>query len=334
MALPTMMEDLLKRDAYPYPTDEIKLIQTHISFVILTDIFVYKIKKPVNFGFLDFTTPEKRRFYCRQELDLNRRLSPDIYLEVLEIRKKEGRYRYDMDGEVTDYAVKMRRLPDDRMMINLVKAGRIDGILLDNIAKFIADFHLRAETDDTISSYGSPALLRKNISENFEQTKKYIGITISGSDYHVIKDFSADFISNNEKLLSKRAAEGKIRDCHGDMHMDHVYITDKVHIIDCIEFNHRFRYSDVTADIAFLAMDLDFYGEKTLSRSLINSYIKYSGDTEIKMLICFYKCYLAYVRGKVNSFELDDPNLSPEMMEDVKKRSEKYFKLALEYARS
>jgi len=332
MTLPLMIKDLLSPKAYSYPTAEIRLIQTHISFVIITDRFVYKIKKPVDFGFLDFTTLDKRRFYCQQELDLNRRLSPDIYLEVIDVRKKRGRYFYDMEGEIVDFAVKMRRLPDDRMMVNLLKKGQLDVGMLDDIALFIYGFHSGAATDGAISSYGKPEFLQNNIEENFMQTKKYVGITLSQDDYDKISRFSIDFIDTNAALLAKRVAEGRIRDCHGDMHVDHVYITDKVHIIDCIEFNNRFRYSDVTADIAFLAMDLDFYGESALSDALAGSYIKYSGDGEVRELLPFYKCYLAYVRGKVNSFELDDPNISAKSRAEVKRTAKKYFKLALGYA--
>lgn len=328
-----MIKDLMKPEAYPEPHGEIHLLQTHISFIILTEKYVYKIKKPVNFGFLDFTTLDKRRFYCQQELDLNRRLSPEVYLDLIDIRKKRGHFIYDEDGEVVDYAVKMKRLPDEAMMTSLLKEGKVNSKVVEKISRVIAEFHSNARMDSVITSYGSPEVIKRNVEENFSQTEKYIGETISGEDYGIIKEYSKNFMKENESLLLNRIGRGRIRDCHGDIHMEHVYlINDNVYIIDCIEFNERFRYSDVAADIAFLAMDLDFHAASELSEALVNEYIHYSGDPEIAKLIDFYKCYRAYVRGKVDSFELDDPNLEDDEKEKIRGAALNYFRLAASYA--
>ena len=332
MSLPLMISDLMKTSAYPEPPGQVELIQTHISFIILTDSHVYKIKKPVNLGFLDFSTIEKRHFYCLQELELNRRLSPDIYLGLLEIRKKDGHFFYDGKGELADYAIKMKRIPEDLMMLNLLKDGAVDLQMLENVAGTIAGFHEGAQRGGAIAAFGRPEVIKENIKENFLQTEKYIGKTVSRERYNAIKEYALSFIKNNESLFKKRMNEGKIRDCHGDIHMEHVCIADKIYIYDCIEFNDRFRYGDVASDIAFLAMDLDFHEEKKLSDGFVESYIRASGDEEIMLLIDFYKCYRACVRAKVDSFELDDPSLSEEEKEEAGRIARQYFDLAFCYA--
>ncbi|MBE9537319.1 MAG: phosphotransferase [Proteobacteria bacterium] len=333
MSLPLMIKELLNPDRYPEPTTSVELSQTHISFVLLTDHYVYKIKKPVDFGFLDFTSIDKRRFYCQQEVELNRRLAPEVYIDVVPVRERDACFYFGGEGELADYAVKMRRLPDDRMMIKLLKAGKVDEAMLVKIAEKIAVFHSIAKTDPIITACGSAAVVRKNVEENFSQTAKYLGNTVSAADFDRIKRYSETFLEDNKELLLKRMTEGRIRDCHGDLHMDHLYIMDKVYIIDCIEFNERFRYTDVAADIAFLAMDLDYYGEYELSDSFVRHYIEVSGDNEIMEVIDFYKCYRACVRAKVDSFELDDPNLEPAEKDEMRQAASKYFKLAARYAK-
>lgn len=332
MSLPLMISDLISASVNLESSHQVELIQTHISFIILTDSYVYKIKKPVNLGFLDFSTIEKRHFYCLQELELNRRLSPDIYLGLLEIRKKEGHFFYDGEGELIDYAIKMKRIPEDLMMLNLLKDGAVDLQMVGNVARTIADFHEGAQRGEAIAAFGRPEMIKENIKENFLQTEKYIGKTVSHEKYYAIQEYALDFINQNSSLFKKRIDEGKIRDCHGDIHMEHVCITDKIYIYDCIEFNDRFRYGDVASDIAFLAMDLDFHEEKKLSNGFVESYIRASGDEEIMLLIDFYKCYRACVRAKVDSFELDDPSLSEEEKEEAGRIASQYFDLAFSYA--
>lgn len=332
MALPVMIKNLLRREAYSESPSEVRLVQTHISYVIITDRFVYKIKKPVNFGFLDFTSLGKRHFYCRRELELNRRLSPDIYLDVVEIRKRGSEFHYNGKGTVADYAVKMKRLPEERLMLDLLKKGKIDNNMIDRVAATIADFHNSARTNTIIAGYGETDVIKKNMEENFTQTVKYIDKTISKDSYERIKRYAENFIIEKADLLLHRMKEGKIKDCHGDIHMEHVCIADKIYIYDCIEFNDRFRYGDVASDMAFLAMDLDFHGKPDLSRRFAESYAEAADDRDIDELVNFYKCYRAYIRGKVDSFEIDDRNLSVEEKEEAMTKARRYFDLALEYA--
>jgi aminoglycoside phosphotransferase family enzyme len=327
-----VVEALMKPEAYDEKPGQIELAQTHISFVFLTRNFVYKVKKAVDLGFLDFTTLEKRRFFCEKELELNRRLCGDMYLEVVPINRSNI-IKIKGEGETVEYAVKMKRMPQERMMSKLLEENKVDTKLIDRIAKIIADFHSKAETNRRISEFGSLALIETNWKENFEQTEEFFGKTISIKDFKLIREKVEDFMKRNVPLFEKRMTEGRVRDCHGDIHSGNIFVTDGIYIFDAIEFNERFRYSDVASDIAFLAMDLDFKERTDLSDFFVERYIKYSGDQELAKLLPFYKCYRAYVRGKVTSFKLEDPNVGREEKSVALKEAKAYFKLASTYAK-
>lgn len=311
-----------------------------MSFIFLTGEYVYKIKKPVNLGYLDYTTLEKRHFFCHQELELNRRLCPDAYLAVVPIVEEKGEIHIEGQGQAIEYAVKMKQLPQDRMMDVLLPRGRVTLEMVARVAERLASFHQKAETNQKIAAFGKLDVIHQNTNENFAQTEKYIGLTIPKAKYERIKDYTDSFINSNASLFDKRVREGRIRDCHGDLHAAHVCFTDdtrlpspggQVCIYDCIEFNDRFRYSDVASEIAFLAMDLDRYQQAGLSRHLVNTYVGLSHDDELLKLLDFYKCYRAYVRGKVESFKLDDPYIPEEEKAKVLTAARSYFKLAESY---
>jgi aminoglycoside phosphotransferase family enzyme len=328
-----VVEALLKPEAYDEEPGQIELTQTHISFVFLTRDFVYKVKKAVNFGFLDFTTLEKRRFFCEKELELNRRLCGDMYIEVVSINR-EDIIKIRGEGEAVEYAVKMKRIPQEKMMSALLEKNEIDKELIDRIAKIIAEFHSKAETNRRISKFGSLAIIETNWKENFEQTSEFIGKTISAETFELILERINDFMKNNVAFFEKRMAEDRVRDCHGDIHSDNIFVADRIYIFDAIEFNERFRYSDVAADIAFLAMDLDFKERPDLSNFFVEKCVKYSGDKELMRLLPFYKCYRAYVRGKVTSFILNDASVGDEEKSAAAKEANAYFKLAFTYAKT
>jgi aminoglycoside phosphotransferase family enzyme len=321
-----------------------------MSFIFLAGEYVYKIKKPVNLGYLDYTTLEKRHFFCRQELELNRRLCSDAYLAVVSIVEEKGELRIEGQGKAIEYAVKMRQLPQDRMMDVLLPQGQVTQEMVARVAEKLMSFHQRAETNPEIAAFGRLDVIRHNCDENFAQTEKYIGISITAEEYQNIRNYTNNFIDGNASLFDKRVREGKIRDCHGDLHAAHVCFTGdtrpparrmtpagepspggQVCIYDCIEFNDRFRYSDVASEIAFLAMDLDRYQQGGLSRHLVNTYVELSHDEELLKLLNFYKCYRAYVRGKVESFKLDDPYIPEEEKAKVFTAAQSYFQLAESY---
>ncbi len=316
--------------AYDEVVDKVSLVQTHISFVFLAGDFVYKMKKAVNFGFLDFTTLEKRKYYCEREVELNRRLCGDMYIGVVTINRSNI-IKIKGEGGVVEYAVKMRRIPEENMMNNLLDRGEVNEELIDKIADIIARFHSRAETNERISSFGSIDVIKSNWEENFEQTREFINRTISFREFKQLQDKTKSFMAQHEHLFNQRVRNKRIRDCHGDIHTSNIFVSDRIYIFDAIEFNERFRYSDVAADLAFLAMDLDFKGRSDLSTLLVDRYKMYSRDREFSELLPFYKCYRAYVRGKVTSFMLNDPNIDSNKRSEIVETAKRYFKLALTY---
>ena len=336
--LPSTVRALLKSQAYPHKPQKIELVQTRISLILLTGKYVYKIKKPVNLGYLDYTTLEKRHFFCHQELELNRRLCPGAYLAVVPItmslrgtKRRSNLLRIEGQGKAIEYAVKMKQLPQDRMMDVLLPRGQVTREMVARVAEKLMVFHQKAETNRKIAAFGRLDVIRQNTDENFAQTEKYIGTSIAPAEYSRIKSYTDDFMQSNATVFDKRVKEGKIRDCHGDLHAAHVCFTDDICIYDCIEFNDRFRYSDVASEIAFLAMDLDRYQQAGLSRHLVNTYVGLGHDEEFLKLLNFYKCYRAYVRGKVESFKLDDPYIPEEEKAKVLTAAQSYFELAESY---
>lgn len=327
-----LIQDFLEPGLYPEETKGVDLVQTHISLVFITDDYVYKIKKPVDFGFLDFTNLEKREYYCHQEVKLNQRLSKDIYLGVLPIRFEGKHHRLGgKSGDIVEYAVKMKRIPEDRLMKTLFKGHELNDDHLREIAGTLAEFHKRAQGSSEIDRFGSPQVFRVNTDENFEQTRKYIGRTIEKEAYESLRRWTSAFYRDHEGLFQDRIDAGMIRDCHGDLHMEHVCLIDPLAIIDCIEFNDRFRFSDILADMAFLIMDLEFWGGKRHAQRLWAIYAPLSNNEGKEDLLAFYKVYRAYVRGKVISFQVDDDRITSEEKDLAVETARKYFELARFY---
>jgi aminoglycoside phosphotransferase family enzyme len=329
--LPSMIRALLESRAYPHKPPRIELVQTQMSFIFLAGEYAYKVKKPVNLGYLDYTTLEKRHFFCLQELELNRRLCAAAYLEVVPISEESGAFHVEGQGEPKEYAVKMKQLPKERMLDRLLVRGQVTPEMVAKVAEKLASFHRKAETNPEIGAFGRLEVIRGNCDENFSQTEKYVGASISAEQYQRIKGYTDSFIEENAPLFDKRAKSGRIRDCHGDLHAAHVCFADHICIYDCIEFNDRFRYCDVASELAFLAMDLDRYREAGLSQCLVNTYVESSRDEELMKLLNFYKGYRAYVRGKVESFKLDDPYIPREEKSSVLDVARGYFGLAQSY---
>jgi len=332
--LPDMIQALLKPEIYPEATEGVELEQTQMSFVFLTDNYAYKVKKPVNLGYLDYTTLENRRYYCYKEVELNKRLCTDAYLGVITINRQQDSFSINGAGDVMEYAVKMRRLPRELMMDALLESNSVTTEMINRLADKTASFHRQAETNEEISTFGRIDTISQNTEENFSQTEKYIGRTISSHQYKQIKGYCRSFIRENASLFEKRVEDNRIRDCHGDLHTAHICFENGICIYDCIEFNDRFRYGDIASEVAFLAMDLDHHGRAYLSRSFVREYIAKSHDVELKKLLNFYKCYRAYVRGKVASFKLDDPYLTKGEQEKAVETANSYFYLAHSYVKS
>lgn len=332
MDVPSLKKALLDPAIFPDPSEEIELIETHISILFLTNRYVYKVKKPVDFGFLDFTSLEKRRYFCEREVFLNRRLAPSVYLGVVKIAESEGKLSLEAEGEVIDYAVKMKRIPGDRFLDKLLVKNQVTREMIRAVSKRLARFYAKAHTSEFIRSFARPERIKQDTDENFEQTEKYVGASLPDETYASTRERTNEFLRTREKVFHERMSSGHIRDCHGDLRLEHIVWGEEIFIIDCIEFNERFRYTDVAADLAFLAMDLDYHGREDLSEALIRIYRQESGDGAVWSVLNFYKCYRAYVRGKVESFKSEDTSTTEADRRKALERARKYFTLAHRYA--
>ncbi len=297
--------------AYPHPTPTVEHLETHISHVFLAGDYAYKLKKPVDLGFLDFTTLDKRLAACREEVRLNRRLAPDIYLGVSAVCAAGGRIRLRENGcapgeEAIDYVVRMVRLPQDGMLDALAMRGRLTHAHALDIARQVAHFHAVAGRGPAIARYGELEAIAAPIRQNFAQTERYIGVTIPSARFERLRDWSENFLRDHATRFAARVAESKIVDGHGDLHLRNMCLVgERVVIFDCIEFNPALRACDVMSDIAFLTMDLDHRGLAALGNCFLNDYLERARDYDGLPLLDFYQVYHAYVRGKVTSFLLD-----------------------------
>ena len=327
-----IIKSLLKADAYPEAVSSVEMIQTHVSWIFLASDTAYKIKKPVDFGFLNFSTIDRRRFYCHEEVRLNSRLCPDIYQGVVEVRETPGGAAFFGDGPVIDYAVKMGRLPAERMLDRLVERGEVTTDDMRAVAGVIAAFHHSAATSPAISEYGQRERIMANWQENFAQSANNSHTPLSSHELEVIRDWVTSIIESRAEIFEGRIAGGFIRECDGDIHLENICLTGgRIYIFDCIEFNERFRYCDTAADVAFLLMDLDYHRRHDLAYAVLDEYLTASGDAGLCDVIDFYKLYRAFVRGKVESLRQSDTDIEQQERERAGVRAAAYFRLARGY---
>ncbi|HUF53021.1 MAG TPA: AAA family ATPase [Dehalococcoidia bacterium] len=348
--LPPLIQALLTPDPYPHPTGRISLVQTHISYVLLTRDYVYKIKKPVDFGFLNYSTLAKRRYYCQRELKLNRRLCGDTYLAVVPIRKKRSGYHLevpkrlggtaDKGGKIVEYAVMMRRLPEERMMHRLLERNQVTRPMLRAVAEKLVPFHQSgAETSKRITEYGDWAI-RYNVAENVRQWTPYIGRTLTAEQDTILRNYIDAFYARRADVMGRRVDERRIRVCHSDLRSDAVVFLDEkagpdgICIMDCVEFNRRITHVDVARDVTFLSMDLEYRGRPDLASAFVKEYVRLADDPDLADVLPYYACYNAQVRGKVESFMLDVPGVPESQKRAAAKRARRYWELAARYAES
>lgn len=332
--LPEVITALL--DPARYPDERLKqveLLQTQMSFVLLTGNYAYKIRKPVNLGYVDYSTLEKRKLFSEKELTLNRRLCPGAYVGLVPvILDNKGKIQLGGEGEIVDYAVKMKRLPGTGMMDHLLQNNGLTVEMTAAVARKMAEFHAGAAAGVEINRFGSLETIRGNIDENFEQSRPYIGRALSQRQFDTLKNYFDRFLADQAVVLESRLAGDHIRDCHGDLHSAHVNFNgDSICIYDCIEFNDRFRYGDTASEIAFLAMDLDRYGRSDLRQVFVREYVRFSGDRQLYALLKFYQAYRAHIRAKVACFKTDDPFVASEEKAAELAKAQGYFDLALSY---
>ena len=328
-----MIQDLLRAQAYPHPTGSIQLIQTHISFVLLAGDHVYKVKKAVNFGFLNFSTLSRRRYYCRKEVQLNSRLCSDTYLGVVPICRSAFGHSIEGPGETVEYAVHMRRLPADRMMDQLLDRDEVTNDMVEAVACKLAAFHAVAETSPRIARYGDWAI-RYNQRENEDQWAPYIGRTVTPEQDRILRAYTEAFFARKADVLDHRVREQRIRRVHADLRSDAVCFVNGICIFDCVEFSSRINLLDVARDTGFLEMDLEYRGRPELAKAFIDHYVQVAGDPEHREVLNFYAMYSACVRGKVESFLLDQPEVPDQLKKAAAKAARRYFDLACRYAAS
>ncbi|MFW9778424.1 MAG: gluconokinase [Candidatus Heimdallarchaeota archaeon] len=314
---------LTSPEAYPHSIkEEIVVRETHVSWVFLTGDYAYKIKKEVKFGdILDFSTLELRKKFCEKEVELNSRFSPDIYLGTFTIDENgiiNGK------GEIIEYGVLMKQLPEERLMSNLLAEKKVTASVIRKIALSLAEFHNNAEK---VPEWGHLKFIEEKWDENFRTTSQFRKID---------PDFRRKvegFMLGNRGLFQERINEGRITDNHGDLQSHNIFLLpeEEVRIFDCIEFNPLLRYGDVAEDVGFLAMDIDYWDEPALSKTFVNAYIEHSGDEMLEENIAFFKSYRAYVRGKVYGFQATNEPNEEEKQKQLQK-SVRYFELAHSYA--
>ena len=336
-SLPPFIRAMLGTDFYPHrPDSSVELRQTHISYVLLAGDYVYKVKKPVRFAFLDYSTLEKRRRFCYEEVRLNRKLAPMVYLDVLTIVHDGERFSLRespaTQEKIVEYAVKMRRLPEEYFLDRLIKEGTARREDLDRIAKKLADFYETAATDRA-SLYGSPELIGRNLEKNVKEIEPFIGETLTLEEFRNIRVYNANFLTCNGDLLQTRLRDSRVREGHGDLRAEHICLEEDPVIYDCIEFSEEFRYCDTASEIAFLSMDLDYLGAPMLSDHFVRSFQNFTKDPDLLRLLPLYKTYRACVRGKVEMLKANEPEVPEGERDEAKRRARRYFHLAHRYTR-
>ena len=326
----------MRPDFYPEEPPRVELRQTHMSHAFLAGEYVYKVKKALRFDFADCSTLAARYQLCCEEIRLNRRLAPETYLGVVSIIR-DGR-RFQISDEVatfdlgaTEYAVKMRRLPEDRMFDQLVRIGEANASHIDKIAKKLADFH-RGAPSAAGSALWVAICSPAPSTWQPEESKRFLGNTIDESQVHAIGDYFNHFVAVHRKLLDDRVRGGHVREGHGDLRCEHICMTSEIQIFDCLEFSESLRYGDVASEIAFLAMDLDSLGATGLADELVRAYTEETADDALLILINFYKCHRACVRGKVESLKSLEEEVPPVERELARNSARAFFTLGFSYA--
>ncbi len=316
---------------YDHPVTDFTLYETHISWVLLTGEFAYKIKKPMDFGFLDFSTLARRKHFCNEEVRLNRRLAPDLYLDVLPITGSPQDPHLGGDGEAFEYAIRMRQFDPHQMLNELHDKGRLQEAHMDELADQMANFH--ATLPATQGELGMPAVVRADTEENFQQIRPLLESSAQRDQLDRLAAWSRETFERLEPHLARRHQEGHIRECHGDLHLGNITLyRGRVTVFDCIEFNEGLRWIDTSNDLAFLLMDLEHRGAPQLANRVLNRYLQLSGDFDCLPLLDFYKAYRATVRAKIALLTRGNPDLSDKDKQLLLDRYQSYIDVAEGYS--
>ena len=328
----SLIQALQNPALYDHPVEKFEVIETHISWVLLTGEYVYKIKKPVDFGFLDFSTLEKRQHFCEEELRLNRRLAPDLYLGVVSITGSEDQPQLNGTSVAIEYAVKMRQFPQFAQLDRMLVSGQLDPSIIDRLADKVAKFHLSIKSVETGSPYGDVDHLKIPMLENFTQIREAIDEAEVKPALDKLERWTQRQLVALAPGFAERKADGFVRECHGDMHLRNIaYWQDEIVLFDCIEFNPNLYWIDVISEIAFLIMDLEDRDQKALAQRFLNRYLEITGDYEGLRLLKFYKVYRAMVRAKVDALRLKQEQAGSAEYRQTFDEFHQYLELAEKY---
>ncbi len=337
-ALPAVVQRMLQPAFYPHPVaTPIRLMQTHVSYVLLTGDYVYKLKKAVDYGFLDYSTLEKRKHFCEEEIRLNQTGAGTLYLSVVPITQDDETITLKGNGEPIEYAVKMRQFPQSALLSEQFEQGLLDEEKVRSLATTIANFHQNTATNDHIRTYGTIPAIRQSIDENYDQTVVFTGDggvdkPQTQTQFDETKAYTDNFFATEQALFQKRLDKDRVRACHGDLHLGNICEWEgKILLFDCIEFNEPFRFVDTMFDIAYIVMDLEVAGREDLSKVFLNQYVEETGDYEGLEILPLYVSRQSYVRAKVTSFMLGDPSVSEADRQIASEKAAKYYRLAWSY---
>jgi aminoglycoside phosphotransferase family enzyme/predicted kinase len=330
-----LIEALSQPSAYPQRVTAVEVRHTHISVVFLVDTLAYKVKKPVNMGFVDYSTRERRRHFCAAEVRLNQRLAPEVYLGVVPVTRDEGSIRMEGKGAVVDWAVKMKRLPDDATLRSRLGRGELGAEPLESLARRLARFHAEAESGSKVAAGASLEAVARNARDNLDDAESQVGATLSRPILDRLRDRTEATLTRLGGLIEDRAHQGVARDTHGDLRLDHVYWFPDRHppddwiAVDCIEFDERFRHADPIADIGFLAMELTLKGRGDLADAFVTAYLRAARDEQGRSLLPFYRSYRAAVRGKVEGKKLAEVEIPEDEKSVARTRARALWLFAL-----
>lgn len=312
MDVSDLVDELARPEAFPEPNDSISVEETHISVVFLGTRYVYKVKKPVTYSFVNYGSLEARKQFCRREVVLNRRLAPEVYLGVVPVTRSARGFRFEGDGEPVEWAVKMRRLPESATLADRIEREEISETTVATVGRRIAAFHERAERGSKIARYGRYRIVAGTVLDNLREGRSQIGSTVERTVFERLAERTRGELIRRRPLIERRARHRVPRDTHGDLRAEHVYLFPErprphdVVIVDCVEFNDRLRYGDPIGDQAFLEMDLRYHGRPDLARSFTRSYLETRSDPEGRRLLPLYSSYRSAVRAKVQGLKADD----------------------------
>jgi aminoglycoside phosphotransferase family enzyme/predicted kinase len=314
---------------YPHPVDQITLLETHISSVLLAGDFAYKLKKPYDLGFLDFTTLPARKHYCEEELRLNRRFAPELYLEVVPISGTVYAPRLGGDGPAIEYAVKMRRFPAASLLTEVMARGELQPAQIDDLARDVADLHDRVAVAPPHSRFGTPESIHAHAAQNFAQIRPLLASDAQRDELNAVAHWTEESFRRLEPVFAQRQRNGFVREGHGDMHAGNMVVIDgRIRLFDCIEFNEAFRWIDVMSEVAFFVMDMVSHGRADIGYRFLNGYLEQTGDYAGLAVLRYYLVFRAVVRAKVAAMGGSQPDISENERLDAWQHYQHYMDLA------